>query len=133
MRRTKRNGLVVIAERQTKGKGTNGRIWFTEEGKNLTFSFLLRPDCNIQKLQNLTITIAEVMIRIIQEIYGYTLDIKYPNDIVKSGKKLRRNFNRELYKRRNNKQYNYRNRTKYKSNKLRRKYKRNSNFFEKGI
>ncbi|MCI8396567.1 MAG: hypothetical protein HFJ52_02540 [Clostridia bacterium] len=88
-----------MAEKQTKGKGTNGRIWFTEEGNNLTFSFLLKPNCNIQKLQNLTITIAEVMIRIIKEKYGYHLDIKYPNDIVKSGRKLRRYFNREFHKR----------------------------------
>ncbi len=39
------------------------------------------------------------MIRIIKEKYGYHLDIKYPNDIVKSGRKLRRYFNREFHKR----------------------------------
>lgn len=42
----------------------------------------------MKKLKNFTITIAEVIIETIQDLYGYRLDIKYPNDIMKSGKKL---------------------------------------------
>lgn len=31
------NGLVVIAESQTKGKGTNGRIWYTKTRREFNF------------------------------------------------------------------------------------------------
>lgn len=62
------NGLVVITENQTKGKGTNGKSWYTKAGENLTFSFLLKPNCNINNLKNLTITIANVMIETIRRV-----------------------------------------------------------------
>ena len=96
------DGLVVIADNQTKGKGTNGRIWYTTDGQNLTFSFLLKPNCNIQNLKNLTIIIAEVIVKVIRELYGYSLKIKYPNDIMIGNKKIRRNTYRKLYIRREN-------------------------------
>lgn len=57
-------------------------------GENLTFSFLLRPNCNIKKLETLTILIAKVIVKVIKDLYDIKLDIKYPNDIVISGKKL---------------------------------------------
>lgn len=82
------NGLLVLTESQTNGKGTNGRIWYTKPNENLTFSFLLKPNCNIGKFNNLTKVISEVMISTIYELYGLTLEIKYPNDIVRNGKKL---------------------------------------------
>ena len=91
------NGLLVIAENQTKGRGTNGRNWFVREGENLTFSFYLRPNCNIRKLKSLTIRIAEVMVGVIKDLYGYCLDIKYPNDIMLFDKKIRWNTHRKLY------------------------------------
>lgn len=84
----KQDGLVVVAKNQTAGIGTNGRKWYTEKNKNLTFSFLLKPNCNIEKLENLTVTIAETMIKVIKKLYGYDLDIKYPNDIMLKSKKM---------------------------------------------
>ncbi|MCI8620685.1 MAG: hypothetical protein HFJ50_02435 [Clostridia bacterium] len=101
-----KNGLVVLAENQTKGKGTNGRNWYTSKKENLTFSFFLSPKCNISNLKNLTLIISETIVSVIKELYGFSLEIKYPNDIVKNGKKLRRNTYRELHKRRNNRKYN---------------------------
>lgn len=57
-------------------------------GENLTFSFLLRPNCNIKKLETLTILIAKVIVKVIKELYDIDLEIKYPNDVIISGKKL---------------------------------------------
>ena len=85
----KKDGLVVLAKNQTAGIGTNGRKWYTKDHENLTFSFLLKPNCNIKKIENLSIKIAEVMIKVIKEKYGYdNLKIKYPNDIIVNSKKL---------------------------------------------
>lgn len=91
------NGIVVLSDNQTKGKGTNGRKWYTKSGENLTFSFLLKPNTNIRNFERLTIMIAQAMIRAIEYLYGYTLQIKYPNDIVINNKKLRGNINRKFY------------------------------------
>ena len=50
------NGTIVIAESQTKGRGTNGRTWHTcEKGKNVAFTLILYPNCLIQKLDTLTL------------------------------------------------------------------------------
>lgn len=83
-------GLVVVAQHQTSGKGTNGRVWYTKSGENLTFSFLLRPNCDVKCFENLTIRIAETLVKVVKKLYGYSLVIKYPNDIVVEDKKLRR-------------------------------------------
>ena len=82
------DGTVVIAENQTKGKGTKGRTWYTNPKENLTFSILLKPNCNIKYLEKLTIKIAETVVNSIKKLYGYKLEIKYPNDIVINLKKL---------------------------------------------
>lgn len=54
----------------------------------MTFSFLLKPNCNIKCFENLTIKIAEIIINVVKKLYGYELEIKHPNDIVVRDKKL---------------------------------------------
>lgn len=82
------DGTVVIAENQTKGKGTKGRTWYTNPKENLTFSILLKPNCNIKHFENFTIKIAEAIVNSIKNLYGENLEIKYPNDIIVNNKKL---------------------------------------------
>lgn len=83
-----KNGTVVLADIQTGGIGTHQRKWYTGKGNNLAFTFVLYPDCNIKKLENLTILLAESLVQTIKELYGYELTIKEPNDIVFLGRKL---------------------------------------------
>lgn len=82
------NGMVVIAKNQTAGIGTNGRKWLVEKNKNLTFSLLLKPNCLVKEIENLSITIAKTMVDVINKNYGYALNIKYPNDIMIGEKKV---------------------------------------------
>lgn len=82
------DGLVVMAKNQIKGIGTKGRTWYTSKDKNLTFSILLKPNCNIKNIENLTIITAKVIVEVIKELYGYELKIKYPNDIIINDRKL---------------------------------------------
>ena len=83
-----KNGTLVMADIQTNGKGTHGRIWHTDETNNIAFSFVIKPDCNIKKLEGITIEIAEIIIEILKEKYSIKLEIKEPNDIVFRGKKI---------------------------------------------
>lgn len=83
-----KNGMLIMADIQTKGKGTHGRIWHTDETKNIAFSFYVEVNCNIKKLDRITIEIAEILVEIFKEKYNINLDIKSPNDIMYKNKKL---------------------------------------------
>lgn len=82
------NGLVTSAEIQTNGIGTHGRIWHTDEKNNIAFSFYLETNCNVSKLEGMTIEIAEIILKIFKDYYNIDLQIKAPNDIFCNGKKI---------------------------------------------
>ena len=82
------NGTLVMADIQTKGKGTHGRIWHTDEGENIAFSFYIKAECQFEKLEGITIEIAEILVDIFRKKYNIKLDIKEPNDIMYNNKKI---------------------------------------------
>ncbi len=82
------NGTLVMADIQTSGRGTHGRIWHTDEPNNIAFSFFIRMDCNIKKLEGITIEIAKIIVNIFRNKYEINLKIKKPNDIVFNNKKI---------------------------------------------
>src|SRR5699024_10370221 len=82
------NGTILLAESQTKGIGTHERKWHTGEGKNLAFTIIYYPTCVLEQLQHITVQIAEAMVEAIQELYGISLTIKKPNDLLLNGKKI---------------------------------------------
>lgn len=83
-----KNGTIIMADLQTKGKGTHGRIWHTDEAENIAFSLYIKTDCNVKKVEGITIKIAEILVRIFKQKYNIQLDIKKPNDIMFNNKKL---------------------------------------------
>lgn len=83
-----KNGTLVYADIQTKGKGTHGRKWYTEQEDNIAFSFFIQLDCNIKCLENLTLEIAEVIVAILKNTYKIQIEIKEPNDLCYNGKKI---------------------------------------------
>ena len=84
----KNSGKIILAETQTNGIGTKGRTWYTGESKNIAMTIILKPECEIHKLEGLTVKIAECMQKAIQELYKYHLEIKEPNDLILNGKKV---------------------------------------------
>lgn len=70
------------------GSGTHGRVWYTNETGNIAFSCYIEANCKVEKLEGITIEIAETMIEVIQNLYQIKLEIKYPNDIVIHQKKI---------------------------------------------
>ena len=64
------NGTIIMADRQTNGKGTHGRIWHTGNENNIAFSFYIETECEPQKLEGITIEIAQILIQIFEEKYG---------------------------------------------------------------
>ena len=85
------NKTVIIADIQTSGIGTHGRVWHTDEENNIAFSVyfdLSKMNCKVDELDGLTVKIAENIVNVFYELYGIKFDIKYPNDIYCNGKKL---------------------------------------------
>ena len=83
-----KNGTLVMADIQTNGKGTHGRIWHTDEEKNIAFSYYIETNCKSENLEGITIEIAQILVKIFKEFYGIKLDIKKPNDIMIKDKKV---------------------------------------------
>lgn len=82
------DGTLIMADIQTQGKGTHGRIWHTDEAKNIAFSFFIKTDCELKKIEGITVEVANIIVKIIEEKYGVILNIKKPNDIVYNGRKI---------------------------------------------
>lgn len=83
-----REGVVVFAESQTKGRGRLGRRWNSPAGKGLWFSALLRPDFRPQESTQLTVASATALVRALRFETGLKPEIKWPNDILIRGKKV---------------------------------------------
>ena len=82
------DGTVVVADIQTAGKGTHGRKWYTDEPNNIAFSIYIETDCDIEKLQGITIDIAKDIVYVFKKYYNIELDIKEPNDLIINNKKI---------------------------------------------
>jgi len=83
-----KEGVVVFAESQTKGRGRLGRKWMSPARKGLWFSVLLRPDLRPQETTQLTVASATALVRAIRSHAGLKPEIKWPNDILIRGKKV---------------------------------------------
>ncbi len=83
-----KNGTIVIADIQTKGRGTHGRKWHTDQKNNIAFSLYIETNCEIKKLKGITVMIAKTMVEVFKKIYGISLSIKKPNDIFYQDKKI---------------------------------------------
>src|SRR5690242_3269559 len=83
-----KEGVVVFAESQTRGRGRLGRKWVSPAGKGLWFSILLRPDLRPQEATQITIAAATALWRAIHQVTTLRAEIKWPNDILLRGKKV---------------------------------------------
>lgn len=79
-------GLVVIAGRQTTGRGRLGRSWVSQKG-GLYLSIMLRPKMEPQHIQRLTLMAGLAAMKTIAS-YGLEASIKWVNDVRVGGKKV---------------------------------------------
>ncbi|MBQ6474564.1 MAG: biotin--[Victivallales bacterium] len=83
------HGLVVVADRQTGGRGRNGRAWLSPAGVNLYFSMLLRPSCPPGIVPQIAILTALAERRALGQLLpSLEIQVKWPNDVLVKGGKL---------------------------------------------
>lgn len=80
-------GLVVVAESQTKGRGKPGSGWFSPPG-NVYFSAVVKPYRNARDLAPLTLLAALAVRKTIFRLTKLSAVIKWPNDLRLRGKKV---------------------------------------------
>ncbi len=82
-------GLVLITDHQTKGRGQQGNSWESGQGMNLTFSLLLKPKFLDTKDQfQLNMAIALGFAAGLRSLVSRTIALKWPNDIFVDDKKI---------------------------------------------
>lgn len=81
-------GTVVIAEKQTGGRGRLGRSFFSPEGSGIYMSLLVRPKITLSDCAQITALAAVSVCDAIKDVTGVTTGIKWVNDVYKDGKKL---------------------------------------------
>ena len=81
-------GTLVIAEKQTNGRGRRGRSWFSPPGGGIYFSLILRPVISPTETPRITLMTAVVAAETLISLVKLKLRIKWPNDILVNGKKL---------------------------------------------
>jgi BirA family biotin operon repressor/biotin-[acetyl-CoA-carboxylase] ligase len=83
-----KEGIVIFAESQSKGRGRLGRKWVSPAKKGLWFSILLRPNLRTQETTQITVASATALRRAIEAQTGLRIEIKWPNDILVAGRKV---------------------------------------------
>ena len=81
-------GLVLLAERQTAGRGQRGNRWESAAAKGLWFSILLRPGIELNRSPLLTAWAAETISETIENEFPLETNIKLPNDVQIDGRKV---------------------------------------------
>lgn len=80
--------MVIIADRQTAGKGRLGRRFESPAGVGQYMSFVFRPDFDLSKSLYVTMATAVGACRAIENITGRHAGIKWVNDLYLGGKKV---------------------------------------------
>lgn len=83
-----REGEIVIAECQRKGRGRIGRPWFSPAFVNLYLSVILRPPISPHHASLITFVAAVATAEAVERFSGMKPSIKWPNDILVKGRKL---------------------------------------------
>jgi BirA family biotin operon repressor/biotin-[acetyl-CoA-carboxylase] ligase len=82
------DGLAVLADEQTGGRGQHGRTWTCPAGSGVLLSVLLFPPPELRRAPILTAWAAVAVAETILELTGLQARIKWPNDVLIDGRKV---------------------------------------------
>lgn len=82
-------GLVILADSQTAGRGRQGRTWFSRPGDCLSFSMLLKPEVKPEMAATLPLVAGIAVAAALEKFLPREeIAIKWPNDILAGGRKI---------------------------------------------
>jgi BirA family transcriptional regulator, biotin operon repressor / biotin---[acetyl-CoA-carboxylase] ligase len=80
--------FLVLAERQTAGRGRRGRKWVSPFGENVYFSLVLRIEGGMRQLEGLSLVVGLAVMRALRELGISEAGLKWPNDVLVGQKKI---------------------------------------------
>ena len=84
----KQEGTIILAEKQTKGKGRLGRIWTSDEEVGIYMTVILKPDMLPSDAVMMTQVAAAAVVKAMQDTFQCDAKIKWPSDIILDNKKV---------------------------------------------
>ena len=83
-----KDGTVVIADRQSSGRGRLGRSFFSPAGSGIYMSILIKPSFEEERAVIVTTAVSVAVCRAIEKDSGKRPLIKWVNDLYLNGKKI---------------------------------------------
>ncbi|MBP5948636.1 MULTISPECIES: bifunctional biotin--[acetyl-CoA-carboxylase] ligase/biotin operon repressor BirA [Pseudomonas] len=80
--------FLVLAERQTSGRGRRGRKWVSPFAENLYFSLVLRIDGGMRQLEGLSLVVGLAVLQTLRKLGVTGAGLKWPNDVLVGNKKI---------------------------------------------
>ena len=82
------SGSVIVADRQTAGRGSRGRQWLASPEASLTFSVLWSFAGGMERLAGLSLAVGVAVIQALEACGARGVTLKWPNDILYRDAKL---------------------------------------------
>ena len=82
------DGTLFITDNQQEGKGRRQNNWVSTKEKSLTFSFILQPEMQLEKLGLLPLLTGVSIVEAIKSAASIQTGLKWPNDIMLNEKKM---------------------------------------------
>ncbi|WP_130904044.1 bifunctional biotin--[acetyl-CoA-carboxylase] ligase/biotin operon repressor BirA [Pseudomonas sp. Sample_22] len=80
--------FLVLAERQTAGRGRRGRRWVSPFAENVYFSLVLRIEGGMRQLEGLSLVVGLAVMQALRELGVSEAGLKWPNDVLVGQKKI---------------------------------------------
>ena len=80
-------GVVILTNWQSAGKGQRGNVWQSNANENLTLSVILKPEISVGNSFQLNVVMSLAVIETLKEL-GVGANIKWPNDIYVENEKI---------------------------------------------
>ncbi|WP_085697685.1 bifunctional biotin--[acetyl-CoA-carboxylase] ligase/biotin operon repressor BirA [Pseudomonas sp. B26(2017)] len=80
--------FIVLAERQSSGRGRRGRKWVSPFAENLYYSLVLRIDGGMRQLEGLSLVVGLAVMQALHALGVPGAGLKWPNDVLVGRKKI---------------------------------------------
>ena len=80
--------FLVLAERQTAGRGRRGRKWVSPFAENIYYSLVLRIEGGMRQLEGLSLVVGLAVMQALRELGIPGAGLKWPNDVLVGQKKI---------------------------------------------
>jgi BirA family biotin operon repressor/biotin-[acetyl-CoA-carboxylase] ligase len=80
--------FIVLAERQTAGRGRRGRKWVSPFGENIYYSLTLRIDGGMRQIEGLSLLVGLAVLKTLRAVGVQQAGLKWPNDVLVGQRKI---------------------------------------------